>query len=310
MRRAVIRRVRPAQIAKRRRRQVRRRHARRFFVTEDRCPRGTNRITTEFVILKLDAAIPGKCHIHSFLIHFSYIGSLFSCPLELCQAGGSAQKAFDYVCANFKGSLSFLAGICDALTGILALPIQLALDAGEIPDVTCKTGALAFLKLCKAEDAQCQLFSGPVKQRAHHFGASASVASSSSPLEERAELNAKVRAHIGAFAALLGGRGLAGGLRSTATAQSQSKAGPHRPTLDLDNDAFSTVPTLRGTHWRGKDCDDLDASVYPGRALNLVGPAVDHNCNGISGVNSAQQSYEDAFCSGPNAPRGTIVLGM
>ncbi len=226
------------------------------------------------------------------------------------QAGGSAQKAFDYVCANFQGSLSFLAGICDALTGILALPIQLALDAGEIPDVSCKTGALAFLKLCNADDAKCQLFSGPVKQRAHHFGASSASATSSSasPLEQRAELNGKVRAHLGAFAALLGGRGLAGGLAATTSAQ--SKAGPHRPTLDLDNDAFSTVPTLRGTHWRGKDCDDLDASVYPGRALNLEGPSVDHNCNGIAGVNAQMQAYEDAYCSGPNAPRGTIVLGM
>ena len=28
-------------------------------------------------------------------------------------------------------------------------------------------------------------------------------------------------------------------------------------------DKYATLATLRGTDWRGKDCDDLDRNVYP-----------------------------------------------
>lgn len=71
-------------------------------------------------------------------------------------------------------------------------------------------------------------------------------------------------------------------------------------------------PLLRGSNWRGRDCNDNDATVYPGRSLTAYGPEVDHNCNGISGLDQRGgliQSYEDEFCGGDFAPRGTIVLG-
>jgi hypothetical protein len=50
----------------------------------------------------------------------------------------------------------------------------------------------------------------------------------------------------------------------------------HLPLVDDDKDRFSTIGTLRGFHWRGKDCDDTKADVYPGRAETSYGPAVDH----------------------------------
>jgi acyloxyacyl hydrolase len=55
--------------------------------------------------------------------------------------------------------------------------------------------------------------------------------------------------------------------------------------LDLDGDKHSTMRELRGFNWRGKDCDDSNGNVYPGRAVNNYGPNVDHNCNGIVGIN-------------------------
>jgi len=42
----------------------------------------------------------------------------------------------------------------------------------------------------------------------------------------------------------------------------------HEPVLDLDNDLFGVQQTLRGTTWRGRDCNDADANIYPGRKRN------------------------------------------
>ncbi|CAF4947119.1 unnamed protein product, partial [Rotaria socialis] len=54
----------------------------------------------------------------------------------------------------------------------------------------------------------------------------------------------------------------------------------HIPAVDLDNDKFGTEPTLRGSSWRGKDCNDFSSQVYPG-AQSVDGDSViDHNCNG------------------------------
>ena len=84
----------------------------------------------------------------------------------------------------------------------------------------------------------------------------------------------------------------------------------HLPLLDGDNDYFASgLYQLRGASWRGKDCNDQDATIYPGRALSNHGPTVDHNCNGISGVNATGGSYEQHFCSGANRPMGVGILG-
>jgi len=84
----------------------------------------------------------------------------------------------------------------------------------------------------------------------------------------------------------------------------------HEPLQDVDGDRFSTIKTLRGTDWRGEDCDDINKDVYPGRALENTGPLgrdIDHNCNKIVGGNSTG-SYEDMFCAG-SGQRGLIMLG-
>jgi len=98
----------------------------------------------------------------------------------------------------------------------------------------------------------------------------------------------------------------------------------HLPLVDFDDDAFADAPFkpvggvpddflgrhLRGSSWRGLDCNGTDGSVYPGRAASAHAPAVDANCNGIAGVDAATGTpYEELFCSGENAPLGVAILG-
>lgn len=90
----------------------------------------------------------------------------------------------------------------------------------------------------------------------------------------------------------------------------------HLPLADADNDAHAggNIPLLsdgfRGAVWRGRDCNDNDATVYAGRDATAAGADLlaDSNCNGIVGGNSSG-TYENLYCSGPNAPLGVAILG-
>jgi hypothetical protein len=84
----------------------------------------------------------------------------------------------------------------------------------------------------------------------------------------------------------------------------------HLPFSDADGDSFSTKKELRGSDWRGVDCNDKNPDIHPGRATLPAGvaPDVDHNCNGIAGTNGTS-TYEELFCTGANAPRPLIALG-
>ena len=86
----------------------------------------------------------------------------------------------------------------------------------------------------------------------------------------------------------------------------------HLPVSDSDGDGFSTKANrgLRGSHWRGADCDDTNVDVYPGRKVSLSGdPTIDHDCNGITGVdNMTGKSYEQLFCD-ETERRGLIHIG-
>ncbi|XP_077159500.1 acyloxyacyl hydrolase isoform X2 [Paroedura picta] len=81
------------------------------------------------------------------------------------------------------------------------------------------------------------------------------------------------------------------------------------PFEDLDGDMFSNFATLRGYHWRGRDCDDGTASVYPGRRPDNWDAQQDSNCNGIWGVDQKDGiPYEQKFCNGTES-KGIILLG-
>ena len=87
----------------------------------------------------------------------------------------------------------------------------------------------------------------------------------------------------------------------------------HKPLQDHDGDRFSTKESrrLRGSDWRGYDCNDKRDDVYPGRKTYPLDfekfQDLDHNCNGISGGNSSGL-YEDMFCAN-SSPRGLVILG-
>jgi acyloxyacyl hydrolase len=86
-------------------------------------------------------------------------------------------------------------------------------------------------------------------------------------------------------------------------------ASNHEPIDDLDHDLFSPLPTLRGSDWRGKDCNDRDPHTRPGLFPVNGDAEADSNCNGISGVNPATGiPYETELCANTGA-LGTVVLG-
>ncbi|NWZ66047.1 AOAH hydrolase, partial [Acrocephalus arundinaceus] len=81
------------------------------------------------------------------------------------------------------------------------------------------------------------------------------------------------------------------------------------PFEDFDGDKFSTFPTLRGYHWRGRDCNDKNTTVYPGRRPNNWDAKSDSNCNGIWGVDPKDGiPYEEKFCKGADS-KGVVLLG-
>lgn len=81
------------------------------------------------------------------------------------------------------------------------------------------------------------------------------------------------------------------------------------PLVDFDHDHFGIETTFRGSSWRGKDCNNEAAHIHPG-ALSVDGDGtVDHNCNGILGMDSATgRPYEQEFCD-DSKRLGIAVLG-
>jgi acyloxyacyl hydrolase len=85
--------------------------------------------------------------------------------------------------------------------------------------------------------------------------------------------------------------------------------GKDKPILDLDGDRFSSYETLRGSAWRGKDCNDFFSTHYPGRKPIDNDVLFDSNCNGVHGFNLPHlRTWEDMLC-GESSPQGTIALG-
>jgi acyloxyacyl hydrolase len=85
--------------------------------------------------------------------------------------------------------------------------------------------------------------------------------------------------------------------------------GHQLPEIDLDHDKFGTEQTLRGGSWRGRDCHDTEAKVHPGAHAVQGDVSVDHNCNGIHGVDSKTgKAWEDEFCNDTNR-MGIAILG-
>ena len=116
------------------------------------------------------------------------------------------------------------------------------------PDEICR-----LITLCKDEAKQCTLYG---------WGSSGAAASAIVPSPTTIS---RVREWSSSAAAGLAS--LRGGVVD------------HLPEFDHDKDRYSPVATLRGSNWRGKDCDDHDATTYPGRRGTDEGAS---SCNGIS----------------------------
>ncbi|EFC43184.1 predicted protein [Naegleria gruberi] len=82
----------------------------------------------------------------------------------------------------------------------------------------------------------------------------------------------------------------------------------HTPLVDIDGDTYSTEFAFRGSAWRGKDCNDNNAAIYPGRKTSSLSPLYDHNCNGVFGYDKSGKSYEDMFCNSTQT-KGVVVFG-
>lgn len=63
------------------------------------------------------------------------------------------------------------------------------------------------------------------------------------------------------------------------------------PFKDVDSDKYSVFPTLRGYHWRGRDCNDSNDMAYPGRRPDNWDAHQDSNCNGIWGVDQKTEFH-------------------
>ncbi|GFS78164.1 acyloxyacyl hydrolase [Nephila pilipes] len=89
----------------------------------------------------------------------------------------------------------------------------------------------------------------------------------------------------------------------------QSILGKLNPFIDLDGDQYSIIETFRGDAWRGRDCDDVNDMVYPGRMPMNNDIVMDSNCNGIFGMNeSSGVPYEEELC-GESKSQGLIYIG-
>lgn len=50
-------------------------------------------------------------------------------------------------------------------------------------------------------------------------------------------------------------------------------------------------PGLRGSTWRGRDCNDFEAHNYPGKIEDETIKTIDQNCNGIYMKNNIVSSF-------------------
>jgi acyloxyacyl hydrolase len=83
----------------------------------------------------------------------------------------------------------------------------------------------------------------------------------------------------------------------------------HIPLLDFDGDRFGTESSLRGSSWRGNDCNDFSKKIRPGARSVNGDPVLDQNCNGIFGTDSTTgRSWEEEFCNDTQR-LGIAVLG-
>ncbi|XP_013376729.1 PREDICTED: acyloxyacyl hydrolase isoform X2 [Chinchilla lanigera] len=209
---------------------------------------------------------------------------------QLAQVHSSTVEAsMERLCGYLPGKL-FLKTTCYVLVHMFGADIIKLLDADMNADMVCHT-----LEFCKQDTGQpqCHLYPLPkevwklTQEKARHIVKKSTTmkylqsGSDICSLPFLAEICQKIKLSI------------------------QTSM----PFKDVDSDKYSVFPTLRGYHWRGRDCNDSDKNVYPGRRPDNWDVHRDSNCNGIWGVDPEDGiPYEKKFCEG-SQPRGIILLG-
>lgn len=188
-------------------------------------------------------------------------------------------EAFKTLCGYLPKGLD---DFCNMAVGLIGPSTYEHLSSGETPDEICNA-----LGSCKAETAVCRLFPPrrgmSVSQYENNIRSKASSFKVVNPIDKLKAFN---------ICTIVPG---------------VCRVEQHLPFSDNDDDRFSTEPTLRGSDWRGKDCNDADRNAYPGR--ESTDATRDQNCNGIYGVNPVTGlNYEDELCGGTNA-MGVATMG-
>ena len=196
----------------------------------------------------------------------------------------TASQAAQMICSY----LPKLAGdACSIAMDILVPIVGPLIDQGDTADAVCNA-----LHLCNNESGQtCRLFPAKGAYKSHDAWAKhVNDLRVATMMRHRAKIEQGLRS-----------------FNICTIVPAVCEIEDHRPFFDTDSDMFSTYDALRGSFWRGKDCDDLDAQIFPGRDTNDA--FLDSNCNGIYGVDpSTQKTYEDQWCAGTGS-MGVASLG-
>ncbi|KAM6203048.1 acyloxyacyl hydrolase [Rhynchocyon petersi] len=209
---------------------------------------------------------------------------------QLAQVHNSTvQAAMERLCSYLPEKL-FLKSTCYLVAHIYGADIIKLLSADMNADVVCHT-----LKFCKQDTGQplCHFYPPPKEGWTFTLQKARSIIQNSSALK-----------YAGSDSSICSLPFLARICHEIKIHIENSV-----PLKDGDSDKYSVFPTLRGYHWRGRDCNDYDKMAYPGRRPDNWDAHRDSNCNGIWGIDPKDGiPYEKKFCEG-SQPRGIILLG-
>eukprot|EP01104_Vermistella_antarctica_P005480 TRINITY_DN1600_c0_g1_i1.p1 TRINITY_DN1600_c0_g1~~TRINITY_DN1600_c0_g1_i1.p1 ORF type:complete len:649 (-),score=183.38 TRINITY_DN1600_c0_g1_i1:194-2140(-) len=235
----------------------------------------------------------------------------------------SIDRVFDDLCGYLPESMT--PTCIDLVNTYGATIIHLIEEEGLGPDAVCS-------KVNVCTNSTCILFDNTTEPFAASASSSSSSASCEGAMRVRSHFVRKVLARLdtipksrttpspsaaSAFSARTFLTSLFGDIDPWQWIKDEVNklANQHEPIDDVDGDFFSDMETLRGSSWRGKDCDDMNAAVHPGALspMSSSNDTVDYDCNGISGTNdTTQKGYESELCDSvlETSPRlGTIILG-
>ncbi|XP_044148977.1 acyloxyacyl hydrolase [Bufo gargarizans] len=201
----------------------------------------------------------------------------------------SAQKAMEFLC-SYMPEQGGLQGICSLIAKLFGPDLIKLLSRKLKADVICYA-----VKLCKAEPHEpvCYLYEKPMNGLKRTIKQAEKIVRASNYMQDYKTFSGVLLK----ICSLPLFRMICQTIDSSV------------PAEDYDQDNFSAFPSLRGYHWRGRDCNDINSSIYPGRSPKDWDALQDSNCNGIWGFDPEDGlPYEKKFCEGTDS-KGIIILG-